>query len=100
MNDSTTRDVRSVVAQLNSPSTMRALVVMCTDRVCKKVERVDVQTLQRLAERLGVTCYQCKGTNLESQSGKFGNYLKCRDAAQITRGKGSARGLENDEGRT
>ena len=54
------------------------LVVFCTSG-CKKVERVDVQTLQRLAERLGVTCYQCKGTKLESQSGKFSNYLKCRD---------------------
>jgi len=52
-------------------------VVMCSVR-CKKVERVDVQTLQRLADRLGVTCYQCKSTNFESQSGKFSNYLKCR----------------------
>jgi transcription elongation GreA/GreB family factor/very-short-patch-repair endonuclease len=54
-------------------------VVVCADAGCKKVERVDVQTLQRLAERLGATCYQCKGTNLESKSGKFGNYLRCRD---------------------
>jgi transcription elongation GreA/GreB family factor/very-short-patch-repair endonuclease len=55
------------------------LVVMCTNGECKKVGRVDVQTLQRLAERLGVTCYQCKGKNLESQTGRFSNYLKCRD---------------------
>ena len=54
-------------------------VVTCASGGCKNVERVDVQTLQRLAERLGVTCYQCKSTSLESQSGKFSNYLKCRD---------------------
>jgi very-short-patch-repair endonuclease len=54
-------------------------VVMCASDGCRKVERIDVQILQRLVERLGVTCYQCKGTNLESQSGKFSNYLKCRD---------------------
>jgi len=54
-------------------------VVVCATAGCKKVERVDVQTLQRLAERLGATCHQCKGANLESKTGKFGNYLKCRD---------------------
>ncbi len=54
-------------------------VVACANGECKKVERADVQTLQRLAERLGVTCYQCKLTNLESKSGKFSNYLKCRN---------------------
>ena len=54
-------------------------IVACTNHGCKKAERVDVQTLQRLANRLSVTCYQCNGTNLESQSGKFSNYLKCRD---------------------
>jgi hypothetical protein len=55
------------------------LVVMCTRGQCRKVERVDVQTLQSLAERLHLTCYQCRGTNLESQTGRFSNYLKCRD---------------------
>jgi very-short-patch-repair endonuclease len=54
-------------------------VVACADPGCRKVERVDVQTLKRLAERLGASCYKCKGTNLESATGRFGNYLKCRD---------------------
>jgi hypothetical protein len=54
-------------------------VVTCIGGGCKKVERVDVQTLQRLADRLEVTCFRCKGKKLESQSGKFSNYLKCRD---------------------
>ena len=55
---------------------------MCADAACKKVERVDAQTLKRLAERLGASCYQCKGTNLESVTGRFGNYvsaeLRCK----------------------
>jgi transcription elongation GreA/GreB family factor/very-short-patch-repair endonuclease len=54
-------------------------VVVCADSGCKKVERVDVQTLQRLAERLPATCRNCNGTNLTSLQGPIGNYLKCRD---------------------
>jgi transcription elongation GreA/GreB family factor/very-short-patch-repair endonuclease len=54
-------------------------VVVCADPGCKKVERVDVKTLQRLSERLAVSCYQCEGINLELLTGRFGNYLKCRD---------------------
>lgn len=57
-------------------------VVVCTDQVCNKKERVDVQTLQRLAERLGASCRQCKGTNLQSLTGTFGNYLRCRDCRE------------------
>jgi very-short-patch-repair endonuclease len=54
-------------------------VIVCADPDCKKVDRVDVPTLKRLAERLGASCYQCKGINLETSTGRFGNYLKCRD---------------------
>jgi very-short-patch-repair endonuclease len=54
-------------------------VVVCANGGCKKIERVDVQTLQRLVERLGVTCFRCKGSHLESQTGRFSNYLKCRN---------------------
>jgi hypothetical protein len=54
-------------------------VVTCASGGCKKVERVDVHTLQRLADRLGVTCYQCNGTHLVSLQGPISNYLKCRD---------------------
>lgn len=53
-------------------------VVICAHSGCQKIERVDVQTLQRLAQHLGVACHKCKGTNLESKTGAFGNYLKCR----------------------
>jgi transcription elongation GreA/GreB family factor/very-short-patch-repair endonuclease len=54
-------------------------VIVCADQGCNKKERVDVQILQRLAERLGASCYQCGSTNLESVTGKFGNFLWCRD---------------------
>jgi very-short-patch-repair endonuclease len=54
-------------------------VTVCTNHGCKNIGRIEVQTLQRLADRLGIRCYQCNGRNLESHSGKFSNYLKCRD---------------------
>jgi len=54
-------------------------VIVCADQICNKKERVDVQTLQRLAARVRASCYHCKGTNLESISGNFGNFLKCHD---------------------
>jgi hypothetical protein len=52
-------------------------VVVCTDQGCKKVERVDTQTLQRLAESLRVSCRNCKSPRLTSVQGPLGNYLKC-----------------------
>ena len=51
---------------------------------CRKVERVDVQILQRLAKQLGTACHKCKSTNLESKTGTFGNYLKCRKCGANT----------------
>ena len=54
-------------------------VFICESGGCNKFERVDIQTLQRIADRLGVTCFRCKGANLSSQTGKFSNYLRCRD---------------------
>ncbi len=63
-------------------------VIVCADQVCNKKERVDVQTLQRLAERLDASCRQCKGTNLQSLTGSFGNYLRCRDCRENTSWQG------------
>ena len=63
-------------------------VIVCADQVCNKKERVDVQTLQRLAARLGASCRQCKGTNLQSLTGSFGNYLRCRDCLENTSWQG------------
>ncbi|MGE5306570.1 MAG: AAA domain-containing protein [Alphaproteobacteria bacterium] len=54
-------------------------VVVCADPACKKVTRIEAQALRRLAERLKAPCYQCKSVNLDTSTGKFGNYLKCRD---------------------
>ncbi len=59
-------------------------VVVCTDPGCKQVERVDVQTLQRLAQRLRVTCRKCNTAGLTSVKGPLGNYLKCRDCGENT----------------
>ncbi len=53
--------------------------VVITCKECKKVERADTETLQRLAERLSAVCYSCKGGPLKSAVGPFGNYLKCRN---------------------
>jgi very-short-patch-repair endonuclease len=57
-------------------------VVVCAEPGCNKVERVDVQTLQRLAERLPATCRNCDSTGLTSLQGPFGNYLKCRNCGE------------------
>ena len=54
-------------------------VVICESRGCKKSERIHIQILQRLTDRLSIKCFQCKGANLSSQTGKFSNYLKCHD---------------------
>jgi very-short-patch-repair endonuclease len=61
-------------------------VVVCTDRGCNKVEPVDMQALQRLAESLQVTCRNrdCKSTRLTSVQGPLGKYLKCRDCGENT----------------
>ena len=61
-------------------------VVVCTDPVCNKVERVDVETLQRLAKSLRVTCRKCNRTGLASLRGEgpLGNYLKCRNCGENT----------------
>jgi hypothetical protein len=70
--------------------------IVCADPGCRKVERVDVQTLKRLAERLSASCYQCKGTNLESATGSFGNYLKCRDCGANNSWQGVRERLGSD----
>ena len=54
-------------------------VIACADSGCRKIERVDVLTLKLLAARLKASCYECKGYNLDSATGRFGNYLKCSD---------------------
>lgn len=56
--------------------TNEGVVFTCNE--CRKVERVDTETLQRLAERLSAICYSCNGGALKSVVGRFGNYLKCR----------------------
>jgi len=57
-------------------------VLTCTDPTCNKVERVDVQTLQRLAESLRLTCRKCNSTLVVSIKGALGNFLKCRDCGE------------------
>ena len=59
-------------------------VLTCTDPTCNKVERVDVQTLQRLAESLRLTCRKCNSTLVVSIKGALGNFLKCRDCGENT----------------
>lgn len=58
--------------------------VACADPSCNKVERVDIQTLQRLAENLRLTCRKCSSASLISVKGPLGNFLKCRDCGENT----------------
>ena len=39
--------------------TSEGVVIACN--ACEKNERVDTETLQRLADRLRATCYSCEG---------------------------------------
>jgi very-short-patch-repair endonuclease len=55
------------------------IVVACTR--CKTTARVNVNTLQRLAERLSVVCFSCKCGSLQSVARSFGNVLRCPNAA-------------------
>jgi hypothetical protein len=59
-------------------------VVVCTDPVCNKTERVDGQTLQRLVAKLGLTCRKCDVRALTSLQGPLGNYLKCGKCGENT----------------
>jgi hypothetical protein len=61
-------------------------VVVCTDPGCNKVERVEMQTLQRLAKSLRVTCRNrnCNSTGIINVQGPLGNYLKCQDCGENT----------------
>ncbi len=57
--------------------TNEGVVITCAE--CKKIERVDRESLQRLAERLSATCYSCDSGALRSAFGQLGNYLKCQN---------------------
>jgi very-short-patch-repair endonuclease len=59
-------------------------VVACADPSCNKVERVDIQSLQRLAENLRLTCRKCSSASLISVKGSLGNFLKCRECGENT----------------
>ena len=59
-------------------------VVVCIDPGCNKVERVDMQTLQRLAKSLRVTCRNCNSAGIINVQGPLGNYLKCQDCGENT----------------
>lgn len=54
---------------------------MCAKTGCKKSERVDAETLQRLADHLAVSCYSCKQGALKSTERTYGNILRCQNPA-------------------
>ena len=56
--------------------TSEGIVITC--KKCNKSERIQTETLQRLAERLSAACYSWGGGPLRSAIGRFGNYLKCQ----------------------
>jgi hypothetical protein len=49
-------------------------VVVCGKPQCAKVDRFDVEILQRLAASLQLTCRNCKSANLISVKGSLGNF--------------------------
>ena len=55
------------------------LVIICANGGCKKIKRVDAETLQRLADYLSILCYSCKQGSLKSIERSYGNILKCQN---------------------
>ena len=58
--------------------------ITCSNPGCNKVDRLDVQILQSLAESLRLTCRQCRSVSLRSIKGPIGNFLKCSDCQENT----------------
>jgi len=57
--------------------TDEGVVIACSE--CKKSDRVDAETLQRLADHLSATCYSCKRGSLKSTERSYGNILRCQN---------------------
>ena len=57
--------------------TNEGIVVSCMK--CTKIERVDTNTLQHLADRLAATCFSCTSSKLKSITRSFGNILICQN---------------------
>jgi len=55
------------------------LVIICANGGCKKIKRVDAETLQRLADYLSILCYSCKQGSLKSIERIYGNILRCQN---------------------
>jgi very-short-patch-repair endonuclease len=57
--------------------TNEGIVVAC--KQCKQSRRVDADTLQRLADRLAATCFECTTGKLKSVARPYGNILICQN---------------------
>jgi len=58
--------------------TNEGIVISCS--ICKKAQRVDSKTLQRLADHLAATCFWCKKQRtLKSVERSYGNILSCQN---------------------
>jgi very-short-patch-repair endonuclease len=53
------------------------IVVFCT--ACKERNRVDVDTLQHLAEQISARCFSCDTNRLKSTAKAYGNVLMCQN---------------------
>jgi very-short-patch-repair endonuclease len=55
------------------------IVVVCA--LCSARDRVDIDTLQRLAAAVEATCFSCNGSNLKSTARPYGHILLCLNPA-------------------
>jgi very-short-patch-repair endonuclease/transcription elongation GreA/GreB family factor len=74
--------------------TNEGVVIACKD--CKKIEHVDRDSLQRLAERLSATCYSCESGALKNAVGRLGNYLKCQNCGANNSWQGLSERIRRD----
>lgn len=102
------RELPSVDARFSSPrctvcgaeaeiaiDSNEGVVVACRSEPCGRLERLGEDVLQRLADRLGASCFACGGS-VRSSRGPFGNYLKCHTCGTNNTWRGVNERLERD----
>jgi very-short-patch-repair endonuclease len=79
--------------------TDEGIVTACMDAFCGEHERVDLETLQRLADHLEVVCLACGGA-VTSRAKNFGHFLRCKGWCPNTTWSAVNERLEGERGST
>jgi very-short-patch-repair endonuclease len=77
--------------------TTEGVMIACMDAACGEQERVDLESLQKLADHLGAVCMTCGGA-VTSHSKKSGHFLRCKGWCPSTTWEGINERLEEAKG--